>query len=435
MGEDQKFVFECIDCGQQYHPAQVRYLCPSCSLSNSADLPPQGVLKTLYDYQGIRQGPMKRGDGFMCLKGNGFLDLLPIAHLESMPPLWVGNTPLYGFDAFDGPGGFPGRVFFKDDSQNPTFSFKDRASAIVSAYALEQGFETIVAASTGNAGSSIAGICASQGQQAVVLVPDKAPLAKLVQILMYGACIVPVKGTYDDAFELSIQATRHFGWYNRNTAFNPLTIEGKKTVAFELFEQMGFRVPDRIFVPVGDGVILSGVYKGFEDLLKLGLIDRMPVVVAVQSEGSDNLVRNLDAAVFESRPGHTLADSISVDAPRNFYMARQFLHTHEGEAITVSDKDILTAAAFLARKTGLFTEPASAAGFAGFLSYAREGRISAKSDHVVLLTGSGLKDLQAVRKGLPLPPSIEPGIEQLSGLYECFMNTDKSLNEPGKLTH
>src|SRR5665647_1170888 len=115
------------------------------------------------------------------------------------------------------------------------------------------------------------------------MVPENAPIAKLTQIIMYGAIIVPIKGTYDEAFDLSIKATELFGWYNRNTAFNPLTIEGKKTVSFELFGDMGFKIPDRIFVPVGDGVIISGVYKGFEDLFLLDMIDKIPTIVAVQS--------------------------------------------------------------------------------------------------------------------------------------------------------
>ena len=169
-------------------------------------------------------------------------------------------------------------LYLKDDAQNPTFSFKDRASALVSAWAKEQGITRLVAASTGNAGSSLAGICASQQQQAVIIVPATAPAAKLTQVLMYGATLIPVTGSYDDAFDLSLQLTEKFGWYNRNTAYNPFSTEGKKTVAFELFKELGYRVPDRIFIPTGDGVIISGVYKGFEDLMKIGITEKMPVI-------------------------------------------------------------------------------------------------------------------------------------------------------------
>ena len=275
-----------------------------------------------------------------------------------------------------------------------------------------------MAASTGNAGSSLAGICAARKQKAIIMVPENAPTAKLTQIVMYGATIVPVQGTYDDAFDLSVAATREFGWYNRNTAYNPLTIEGKKTVAFELTDQMDLRVPDRIFVSAGDGVILSGVYKGYEDLFQLGLIDRMPVVVAVQATGSDNLVRNLNRATFETRTSHTIADSISVDVPRNFIMAAFFLKQYGGESITVSDEQIMHAAAELAHNTGLFAEPAAAAAFAGMQAYRKQNRLPEGSHNVVLLTGSGLKDLKAFASHAQMPESIKPDLESLKAFIK-----------------
>lgn len=190
----------------------------------------------------------------------------------------------------------------------------------------------------------------------------------------------------------------------------------KKTVAFEIFEQLGFKAPDRIFVSVGDGVIISGVYKGFEDLMKLGFIDKMPAIVAVQAEGSDNLVRNLHNNSFEMQPSHTIADSISVDAPRNFYMARQFIKKYNGVGITVGDQGILSAASVLAKETGIFTEPASAAAYAGVLRYYNESSIKPDSTNVVLLTGSGLKDLKAVERVIGAPQSIIPKIENLKML-------------------
>lgn len=391
-----KFLYECHECGLQLDAREVHYLCPDCSGNNTPGQPMMGVLKVVYDYGSICKKLPAGVPGFVKLQRKGFSALLPIESLASMPPLRIGQAPLYNFNTFDGVQ-WPFAVHLKDDSQNPTFSFKDRASALVSAFARERGFDTIVAASTGNAGSSIAGICASQGQKAVVMVPETAPTAKLTQIIMYGAQIVRVKGSYDDAFDMSIEATREHGWYNRNTAYNPLTIEGKKTVSFELTGQLGFRLPDRIFVSVGDGVILSGVYKGFEDLLKIGIINQMPVVVAVQAAGSDNLVRNLERSDFVVKTSQTIADSISVDVPRNFLMARGYMQQYSGEALTVNDKEILQASAMLSRNTGLFTEPASAVAFAGLLKYKDQGRIEAKSDNVVLLTGSGLKDVDAVK--------------------------------------
>jgi threonine synthase len=411
MSENHKFYYQCSDCGKIYDAGEVRYLCPDCAAQNTPDQPPKGVLKTLYHFDTLQ----KAETDFDQLKAKEFIDLLPVSNVESLPPLKVGKTPMYSVDTLEDEV-LSCRLFLKDDAQNPTFSFKDRASYIVSAFAKEHQIQTIIAASTGNAGSSLAGICASQHQQAIILVPESAPLAKLTQIMMYGAQIVPVKGTYDNAFDLSVKATETYGWYNRNTAFNPLTIEGKKTVSFELFDQLGGQVPDRIFVPVGDGVIISGVYKGFEDLLALGIINKMPVIVAVQSEGSDNLVRNLNNDTFDIHPSRTIADSISVDIPRNFYMATGFLKKYDGEFITVSDSAILQASSLLAKNTGLFSEPAAATAFAGFLEYKKRKKLAAGSENVVLLTGSGLKDIQTVSATLKMPEAIAPDLRELKKL-------------------
>ncbi len=404
----EKFYYQCVDCGRVYYDDGIRYLCPECSRGQKPDEAPRGVLKVLYPYGEIK----KKHPGFDVLKANGFLDLYPVQKRESFPPLRVGQTPLYKIGRLNGKP-LKDELFLKDDSQNPTYSFKDRASTLVAAFARERGIDQIITASTGNAGSSLAGICASSRQKAIVLVPETAPLAKLTQIVMYGAAIVQVKGTYDDAFDLSVKATEEFGWYNRNTAFNPMTIEGKKSVTFELFDQMQQTVPDRIFVPVGDGVIISGVYKGFEDLLQLGWIDKMPVVVAVQAAGSDNLVRNAFAETFEFRSSHTLADSISVDIPRNFFMARQFLQKYQGETLTVKDEAILEASKQLSANTGLFSEPAAATAFAGYLHYSQSGRLAAGSKNIVLLTGSGLKDLKAVQSVISIPEAIPPDVSKL----------------------
>ena len=401
-----KFYYECNDCGKKIYTDKIVYLCPDCSKSNTPEKPPKGVLKVIYDYRKIKERYKNDSSLFSELQKNDFLDLLPIKTLASLPYLKVGNTPLYRLNKLD-----KEKLLFdillKDDSQNPTFSFKDRASQIVSAFAKEHNINTIVAASTGNAGSSLAGICASQGQKAIIYVPASAPIAKLTQIMMYGAQIVPVNGTYDDAFEMSLEATRQNGWYNRNTAYNPLTIEGKKTVSCEIFAQNGQKTPNRIFVPTGDGVIISGVYKGFEDLLMLGLIDKIPEIIAVQAEGSANIVNNLRTKSFTAEKSSTLADSISVDIPRNFFMARKFLNDYKGKGLTVTDDEILSASILLSKNTGIFTEPAAAASFAGFLKYYQENKIENNSQNVILLTGSGLKDLKSVQKLIKIPKAIE----------------------------
>lgn len=403
----ESFFFVCSDCGKNIQKDTINYLCPDCSDKNKGNQPPYGVLKTLYHYKDILS---KYGsDPFTLLERSSFIDLLPIQSTSSLPNLKIGKTPLYKVDHLER--NQPRvHLFLKDDSQNPTFSFKDRASAIVSAYAKENNLDTIVSASTGNAGSSLAGLCAAQKQRAIIFVPATAPRAKLIQIMMYGATIVPIEGSYDNAFDLSIEASKIFGWYNRNTAFNPYTIEGKKTVSFEIFSQLSQQLPDRIFVPVGDGVIISSIYKGFEDLMNLQIIDHMPVIVAVQSKGSSNLIDNINREVFISSQSNTIADSISVDIPRNFRMAKSYTQKYQGEKISVSDEEIIHASTNLAKDTGIFTEPASAAAYAGFIRYLKDGLLEKESKNIVLLTGSGLKDLNAVQAAVSVPNAVKPSI-------------------------
>ena len=406
------FTLVCNDCGHSLPQSTFGYLCPKCESKQNPNSPPMGVFKTVYPYLEIRE-KYQQNDLFRSLKERQFIDLLPISNAESLGPLKVGNTPLYSF-TLESTRGNKIAFYLKDDSQNPTFSFKDRASQLVSAYAKEQGIDTIVAASTGNAGSSLAGICASQKQKAIIIVPKSAPAAKLLQIVMYGALPVLVDGNYDAAFELSLQATKHFGWFNRNTAYNPFTIEGKKTVAYEIYDQLKGNMPSRIFVSVGDGVIISGVYKGFEDLLELGIIDKMPVIVAVQSDKSDNLVRNMESDSFEMTPATTIADSISVDYPRNYFMAKSFLEKYNGEWLTVTDDEIMDAASVLAKNTGIFAEPAAAAAMAGMLKYAKVNDTSKQNPMLVLSTGSGLKDTKTPMQSITLPQPVKPNIEALS---------------------
>ncbi len=409
------FTLVCNDCGHNLPNNSFGYLCPQCQKKQKPNQPPLGVFKTIYPFKEISNN--LKGDKLFCkLKDNHFVDILPITNSESLGSLHVGGTPLYKFN-MDVEEGKSIGFYLKDDSQNPTFSFKDRASQLVSAYAKEQGIDTIVAASTGNAGSSLAGICASQKQRAIIMVPKTAPAAKLLQIVMYGATPVLVNGNYDAAFDLSLQATKSFGWFNRNTAYNPFTIEGKKTVAFEIYDQLKGNLPSRIFVSVGDGVIISGVYKGFEDLLELGLIDEMPIIVAVQSDKSDNLVRNMETNIFEMTPATTIADSISVDYPRNYFMAKSYLRKYKGEWLSVTDEEIIKAASSLARNTGIFAEPAAAAAMAGMLKYSKGVDTNKMNPMLVLSTGSGLKDTKTPMQSISLPQPINPNIDALSDYF------------------
>jgi threonine synthase len=340
--------------------------------------------------------------------------LLPIAPESTVPPLRVGWTPLYEAPRVAADLGL-GRVWLKDDGQNPTGSFKDRASAMIVARAMELGIETISTASTGNAAAALAGLCASVGKVPIIFVPASAPEAKIAQLLVYGATVLLVNGTYDQAFDLCTQMCLSEGWYCRNTAMNPYTTEGKKTAAYEIAEQMGWNVPDVVVVSVGDGNIIAGVYKGFYDLHQLGWIDRMPRLIGVQASGSAALYQawkdGVSAEAMQPIDAHTLADSISAGLPRDRAKALRAVRQTQGAYVSVTDDAILASIPRLARLSGVFVEPACAAVHAGAEKARLEGIIQPHESVVLLLTGNGLKDIrraqQSVGEGLQVEPTLE----------------------------
>jgi threonine synthase len=337
--------------------------------------------------------------------------LLPLSDRAPVLPLLVGDTPLCAVPRLREYLGLP-NLWVKDDTRNPSASYKDRASALVCLK---------VAASTGNAATALSCLAASLGQQAVILVPSSAPPAKLTQMLCYGAQVIPVRGTYDQAFELSLEATRLFGWYNRNTAFNPFTIEGKKTSALEVVRDLGGRAPDVVVVPTGDGVILSGISKGFRDLVVAGVLPRCPRLLSVQASGSAAIALAIrERRDLRAMPGSTtVADSICVDAPRAGLLAVREIRASGGHAVVVEDAAIVEAIGTLARLGGVFAEPAAAAALAGLQRAMKEELISSEDEIVLMITGHGLKDVKTASGSVTLPEAIEPTSQALRERLEA----------------
>lgn len=377
-----RWSYRCPSCGARYAIEPGRYLCDACGTKNKAGIPLEGVLECVWE--------MEAGESLAA----GSIPL-PVA-ATYFPPLPVGDTPLWRPERLrkmlDAP-----NLFLKDDTCNPSGSFKDRASWLVAAFAREHGIEEIALASTGNAASSMACVGAAAGLKITVFLPASAPAAKRIQVLQYGAELREVKGTYDQAFDESLAYSKATGVLSRNTAYNPLTIEGKKTVSFEIVRDLG-AAPDHVFVPTGDGVIMAGVIKGFEDLLRLGLAKKMPTFWVAQAEGSSAIARALATGSFEERPSDTLADSISVDVPRNGGFVLAKLRKHGGKGITVTDEEILAAQRALSSNSGLFAEPSSACAFACYLK--AKAAIPRGESVVVMLTGSGLKDIGNAAKAV-----------------------------------
>lgn len=388
----------CMDCGAEYATDAINLTCLHCA-SNLDLVLDHAAIAARWRRSGLRH------DGRRDMWR--YLPLLPVEDGPENASLQVGGTPLVNMPRTAAELGL-GRLWIKDDTRNPSASLKDRASELAVRHATEKGVDTLVTASTGNAAASLAALCAFARKRAVIFAPESAPEAKLVQIRQYGARLFRVQGSYDQAFDLATAVSKVTGWYNRSTGINPMMTEGKKTVALEIAEELDWRPPDHILVPVGDGCIIGAVYKGFADLLALGWIEALPRITAVQAEGSAAICRALidDAMIWEV-DAHTVADSIAVNYPRDGQKALRAVQESRGGALIVSDQQILAAQSELSRK-GLFVEPAAAAAWAGLRPALAQGLIKPGERVCILATGSGLKDVGAASRQLPEAPIIEP---------------------------
>ena len=345
-----------------------------------------------------------------------YLPLLPVENRAHAARLGVGGTPLLPAPVLATQLGLAS-VWIKDDTHLPSASFKDRAGAVALAVAIERRESMVAGASTGNAASSLACLAARTGVKTTIFVPQSAPPAKVAQILLFGSTVIAVKGTYDQAFDLCLEACREYGWYNRNTGYNPYTREGKKTVSFEILEQTNWTVPDWVVVPVGDGNIISGVWKGFVEAREVGLVDRVPKLLAAQALGSNAVTLAVEGdGVIRPVSGATLADSISVSVPRDGDAAVKAVRESGGAAVAVPDDDILSAMRLLARTEGVFAEPAAATSIAGLAHAVKLGKVPATASVVALVTGSGLKDVASAMKAAGTPHLIAPELGALKTL-------------------
>ncbi|HEY69688.1 MAG TPA: threonine synthase [Anaerolineae bacterium] len=406
--------YRCSICGSEYGPDEVTYTCSQDSGNLDVVLDIQQVRNSnsVQEIEASRESSIWR-----------YLPLLPIPDpgYEGTTLCAVGWTPLFTPRNLQKALGLP-NLWLKDDGRNPTASFKDRASAVVVARAQQIGAEVAITASTGNAGAALAGMAAAAGLPAVILAPRTAPAAKVAQLLIFGARVLLVDGSYDEAFDLSLEAAQAFGWYCRNTGYNPFTAEGKKTAAFEICEQFtdavgarngrSWQVPDAVFVSVGDGNIISGLHKGFKDLHDLGWIDRMPRIFGVQSTGSAAIYNAFVAGNEDIVPvrADTLADSISVNLPRDGLRALRAATQTGGAYVAVEDDEILAAMRDLARKAGVFAEPAGATAYAGLVQAQETGLIDPENRILVLNTGNGLKDVRAAMQAAGEARIIEPSL-------------------------
>lgn len=401
----------CVHCARTYSAEEVEYFCPECGYAD-------GILDVIYDYEAVR-----RELSASALAGSRdysmwrYLPLLPIDGRASIPHLQVGWTPLYEASKLADELGVA-RCWIKDEGRNPTASFKDRASAVGVVKALEKKASHITCASTGNAASSLAGFAAAAGIPATIFVPARAPEAKVGQLLVYGARVFSVQGSYDEAWELCMRASAEFGWYNRNCAINPYLIEGKKTVSLELAEEFmritPGRFPDWVVVSVGDGCTIGGVWKGLREMHLLGVIPRLPRILGVQADGCKPFVTAWrDKNGLKACEANTVADSIAVGHPRNFSKGMSAVSESGGAFLAATDEEILESIPMLARKAGVFGEPAGVAGVAGVRRALESGVIQRTESVAIVMTGHGLKDVQSAIRTVSGTIQVRPDIEEV----------------------
>jgi threonine synthase len=392
----------CLVCGGIVPYGNV-FTCPDCGI--------EGILDVQYDYDSIPNPQSAiRNRQFNHWR---YRELLPISPDISFPHLHVGWTPVYDVPRLAQAVGIL-KLFLKDDGRNPTNSFKDRASSVGVMKALEFGFKTIACASTGNAASSLAGMSASVGLRSFIFVPQRAPEPKVTQLLIFGATVIRVRGTYEQAFDLCREACEKFGWYNRNSGTNPFLVEGKKTAGLEIAEQFGSAIPNWVVVSVGDGCTIGGIGKGLQEMKRLGFINRVPRLLGVQAEGSKPLMDAFFSGkdLVPSQPD-TIADSIAVGTPRNWRRAIQQIKISDGTMIAVADEEILEAMRLTSRLGGVFGEPAGVAGVAGLKKAIEKGIVKPDESAVAVITGNGLKDIASAKKAVGQTIDIEPKLSTL----------------------
>lgn len=394
----------CIKCGAEYEAHPNLTTCKACG----------GILDIKYDYAHIKASvspdEMKDRRDYSMWR---YREFLPIEGNSKVPKLRVGWSPFYKTDRLAETLGIK-EMYVKDDGINPTASLKDRASAMAVVKAEEAGAKIIACSSTGNAASSLAGNAAAAGFETYIFVPERAPKGKVSQLMMFNAHVISVKGTYEDTFRLSAEAIEKYGWYNRNAAINPYLMEGKKTVSYEIAEQLNYKMTDYVALSVGDGCTISGVWKGFKDLYAAGFIDKLPRLISVQAEGCCPLNR----AISENKDWYpmeenTIADSIAVGVPRNPDKALNAIRESNGVVVNVSDDEILAAMRLLGSTCGVFAEPAGATGTAGVKKAVELGLIPHDATVTSLVTGSGLKDVANAMKAAGEPICIEPDMKIL----------------------
>ncbi len=392
------YTLACIECGKEYDPDTVIYTC-ECG----------GLLEVRFDLDSLEINFKLDGRGMKVWK---YRDLLPV----TTDPVTIneGGTPLYRCEKLGKVYGIE-NLFVKHEGMNPSGSFKDRGMTVGVTKAIELGRTAVACASTGNTSASMAMYAAKGGLVAVVLLPKgKVAMGKVAQALIYGAKVLAIRGNFDIALELVRAVADRLGFYLLNS-LNPFRLEGQKTIAFEIVDELGY-VPERIVLPVGNAGNISAIYKGFNELRELGFIDSVPRMTGIQAEGARPVVDAYENGMSDIIPygsPETLATAIRIGNPVNAVKALKAIRESGGVALSVSDEEIISAQKDLARIEGIGVEPASAASIAGLKKLIERGEISRDDDVVCVVTGHLLKDPEEIISVCDNPLEVDPDINEI----------------------
>ena len=407
MVEEELYYLVCIECGAKYSPSEIIYKCRRCGNLLSVEYKSE-VMNPNVSNNWIRRD----------LSVWRYMELLPISDRNKIVSLGEGGTTLNKCPRLSNELNLR-RIYVKNEGENPTGSFKDRGMTVGVTKALELGMDRVACASTGNTSASLAAYAARAGLECIVLIPSgKVAFGKLVQAIIYGARVIQVKGNFDDALKIVEELCSTYPIYLLNS-LNPFRLEGQKTIAFEIWDQLGHNAPDKIVVPVGNAGNISAIWKGFKELYSMGLVNKLPKMIGIQAEGAapiaGSLKKGLEEVKFVKNP-ETVATAIRIGSPVNWKKAVKAIKESGGLAETVSDKEILEAQKLLARCEGIFVEPASAASIAGLIKLTKMDLIERDEVVVCIATGHGLKDPNIVLGQFPKPIEVEASLEAVAKL-------------------
>lgn len=402
----------CSRCGREYAPELNPLMCANKD---------GGRLDLVYDYSAISKRLTREELRRREIRGVWrYWELLPVERKYCVS-LGEGGTPLIKAGRLAENLGLK-KLYLKDETRNPTSSFKDRAMSVGVSKAVEMGIDTVVTASSGNAAAALAAYSARSGLKCVAFVPEDVSIGKASQLLLYGARVFRVKQIeegVDPTVQLMVLAHEKLNWYTCPSfgPFNPYQVEGPKTILYEVIEELGWRPPDFIFVPTGSGCLLTGLWKACIDLRNIGLVENYPRLVLVQPTGNmplvDALRRGLSFSEIKPTPyPRSVASGLLDPYPWDGDMALEGVRKSGGTGVAVSDDEIMEAVKMLAKFEGIFAEPSGAAGLAALQKLLDEGTISPSDEAVVLVTGSGLKEPEKIVKLYPEVPLIKPDLNE-----------------------